>query len=326
MKKILVQLDSDEYPSLFDRIVAYDAGADEVLSYGRVTTENIRGLIQDAFFTRGVSDLKNTAVWIGGSDVAQGERLLAEAQQAFFGPFKVSLMLDSNGCNTTAAAAVVKLAEQVGLSGRQAVIIGTGPVGTRAAILLASQGSHVILTPIPAKLLGDRYNPDLAQESLAAARHMAHVFAGGRESLSDEGMRHASAAIAAARVGDLQVVEIADLDALTHYLEGAEIVITAGPAGLQILPHRLWANHPSLQFLLDFNLTEPPGIEGINPSDDFKQREGKRVLGPLAIGTPKMNVHKACIAQLFERNDLVLDAISVYQVAKQLVKNQESKD
>jgi hypothetical protein len=34
MNKILVQLDTDEYPSLFDRIVAYDAGADEVIGYG----------------------------------------------------------------------------------------------------------------------------------------------------------------------------------------------------------------------------------------------------------------------------------------------------
>ncbi|GFP29040.1 hypothetical protein HKBW3S33_02456, partial [Candidatus Hakubella thermalkaliphila] len=32
MKKVLVQLDSDRLPSLFDRIVAYDADIDVVLS------------------------------------------------------------------------------------------------------------------------------------------------------------------------------------------------------------------------------------------------------------------------------------------------------
>src|SRR6185295_18357046 len=108
MKKLLIQLDSDKHPSSFDRIVPYDAGVDEVLSYGGVTVGDVEGLIQGAFFTRGIPDLKSTAVWIGGSDVAVGEQLLEAARRAFFGPFKVSLMLDSNGSNTTAAAAVRK--------------------------------------------------------------------------------------------------------------------------------------------------------------------------------------------------------------------------
>ena len=106
MKKILIQLDSDKFPSTFDCIVAYDAGADAVQSYGGVTPADVRGLILGAFFTRGIADLKSIAVWIGGSDVEAGERILDEARRAFFGPFKVSLMLDSNGCNTTACTAI----------------------------------------------------------------------------------------------------------------------------------------------------------------------------------------------------------------------------
>jgi hypothetical protein len=39
-------------------------------------------------------------------------------------------MLDSNGCNTTAAAIIVKLGEQANLSEQQAVVIGPGLVGT----------------------------------------------------------------------------------------------------------------------------------------------------------------------------------------------------
>ena len=319
MKKLLIQLDSDRHPSLFDRIVGYDAGADEVLSYGGVTAEDVQGLIQGAFFTRGIPDLKNTAVWIGGSDVVKGERLLAEAQRAFFGPFKVSLMLDSNGCNTTAATAMAKLAGQTELQERPAVVIGCGPVGVRAAMLLAGQGSQVTLTTIPAELLGDRYNPDLARQSLEAASQVAEAFSGGRDMLSGESIRRASAAIAEAGVGELQIEDVVDLEALAHCLEGAEIAVAAGPAGIQILPHTLWASHPSLQFLLDFNLTEPLGVEGIKASDDFKEREGKRTLGPLAIGNPKMKVHKACLARLFEQNDLVLDAPGVYQVARELI-------
>ncbi len=312
MKKLLIQLDSDKHPSSFDRIVAYDAGADEVLSYGGVTVADVRGLIQSAFFTRGIPDLNTIAAWIGGSDVALGEQLLAEAQRAFFGPFKISLMLDSNGCNTTATTAIAKLARQLdpsagsgqALRGRTAVVIGPGPVGTRAALLLAREGCQVTVVSVPPDLLGARYNPELAQRTLANARQVAEAFA----SSAAEGS-----------VGSLRVAEVPDRAAMEGYLEGAEIAVAAGPAGLQMLPHAFWAPHPTLRWLLDFNLTEPLGIEKIKPSDDFKEREGKRVLGPLAIGNPKMTVHKACIAKLFERNDLVLDAEGVYELAKGLV-------
>ena len=145
MKKLLLQLDSDKHPSSFDRIVPYDAGVDDVLSYGNVTVDDIEGLVQGAFFTRG--ELKNTAIWIGGSDVPTGEKLLKKVLKTFFGPFKVSVMLDSNGCNTTAATAVAKIVKALDVSGQKVVVgAGTGPVGMRAAGLLAGEGAKVVLT------------------------------------------------------------------------------------------------------------------------------------------------------------------------------------
>src|SRR3954466_15173598 len=80
-RKILIQLDSDPQPSVFDRVVAIDAGADEVFSYGGVKPEQVRDLVHGAIFTRSPKDLKRTAVFIGGSDVAAGEKLLAEARK-----------------------------------------------------------------------------------------------------------------------------------------------------------------------------------------------------------------------------------------------------
>ena len=70
------------------------------------------------------------------------------AQDALFAPFSVSIMLDSNGSNTTAVAAVVKIEETLGdLRGKKAVILaGTGPVGQRAAGLLAKDGAKVTIT------------------------------------------------------------------------------------------------------------------------------------------------------------------------------------
>jgi siroheme synthase (precorrin-2 oxidase/ferrochelatase) len=55
-------------------------------------------------------------------------------------------MLDSNGSNTTAAAVVAKLASSGTLIGKQAVVLaGTGPVGQRAAVMLAEEGAHVTI-------------------------------------------------------------------------------------------------------------------------------------------------------------------------------------
>src|SRR6266508_3264861 len=90
MRKLLLQLDSSRLPSVFDRVVAYDGGADEVMSYGGVTEGDVRDLIHGCIFTRGPKDLKNTAVFVGGADIAVGEQLLAIAQDSLFGPFKVS--------------------------------------------------------------------------------------------------------------------------------------------------------------------------------------------------------------------------------------------
>jgi hypothetical protein len=147
MKKILVQFDSDRAPSVFDAITAYDAGVDVLLPYGGIEPREVRDLVYGAMFTRGPEDLKNTAVFIGGIDVGKGEALLHETLAAFFGPMRVSVMLDSNGCNTTATAAVVKIISSVPVQGQKVVVLaGTGPVGQRAAALLAKEGARVTLT------------------------------------------------------------------------------------------------------------------------------------------------------------------------------------
>src|SRR5204862_316303 len=76
MRKLLLQLDSSRLPSVFDRVVAYDGGADEVMSYGGIAEADVRDLIHGCIFTRGPKDLKNTAVFVGGADIAAGELLL----------------------------------------------------------------------------------------------------------------------------------------------------------------------------------------------------------------------------------------------------------
>src|SRR3954447_21785274 len=123
-RTILIQLDTDPQPSVFDRVVALDAGADQVFAYGGVTPENVRDLVHGAIFTRGPKDLKRTALFVGGSDVAAGERLLAEALKHMLPQFglRVSVLLDANGANATAAAAVHAAAKHLDLKGVKALV------------------------------------------------------------------------------------------------------------------------------------------------------------------------------------------------------------
>jgi len=286
MRNLLLHLDSSPLPSVFDRIVAFDGGADEVMSYGGVTADAVRDLVHGAIFTRGPKDLHHTAIFIGGSEMAAGERLLAAAQQAFFGPLRVSVMLDSNGSNTTAVAAVAKLMQAVGnVRGRRVVVTaGTGPVGARAAGLLARAGADVTIT---SRHAGDG-------ERVAA--HIAERFG-----------------------GTVHVAVVPDASKVATALGDAELLLNAGPAGVQLVPRRAWTSVPSLRAAADLNAVPPLGIEGIEVMDDGAERDGVKMFGAIGVGNFKMKVHKRCIAKLFERNDLVLDAESIDDVARALL-------
>jgi hypothetical protein len=289
VKKILLQLDTDEQPSPFDAIVAQDADVDVLLSHANVKREDARGLAQDAFFTRGPDDLHNTAIWVGGKHVATGEEVFAEVQKAFFGPFQVSVMLDSNGCNTTAATTIARIAKSYDLQGKRAVVLGLGSVGLRSAVLLQKEGSEVVVAPLPADLFDD-----------------------------DRPYRRPRGLDAAEKLG-LDPREPKDRSELEATLDGAQVVLAAGPAGVEVLRQDFWSKHPDLELLADYNAADPLGLEGTKATDDLADYDGKLVLGALAIGGPKMKVHKTCIRRMFESNDKVFDTDTVYEVAKELV-------
>jgi hypothetical protein len=286
VRKLLLQLDASPYPSVFDRVVAYDGGADEVLSYGGVTETAVRDLVHGAMFTRGPKDLHNTAIFIGGTDMAAGERLLDAVRATFFGPLRVSVMLDANGSNTTAAAAVAKLQQAAGpVSGRRAVVTAaTGPVGARAAGLLAKAGAEVVITsrkpPAPALI-------DNIQKRFG---------------------------------GTVRGVAMADSSQAAAALDGAELLLNAGPAGVCLVPKSAWAGRAGLRAVADVNAVPPLGVEGIEVMDNGTDRDGVKVFGALGVGSLKMKIHKACIARLFEKNDLVLDAETIADVASDLAK------
>jgi hypothetical protein len=72
---ILVQLDTDPLPSVFDRVVAVDSGVGHLFSYGGVRPDNVMPLVHGCIFTRGPKDLHRTAIFVGGSDVAAGSAI-----------------------------------------------------------------------------------------------------------------------------------------------------------------------------------------------------------------------------------------------------------
>ena len=285
MKKLLYQFDTDTLPSVFDNVVGYDGGADHVCAYGGVHAGNAAPLIDGTIFTRAPKDKKNTAIFIGGSNLAQGEALLDAIRARFFAKFRVSVMFDCNGSNTTAAGLVACLAHGRNLSGKRAVVLaGSGPVGQRAAVLLAHEGALVTI----------------------AGRKLAVV--------------QAACAAIKSRFG----VEIHPLEASSHQergaaIEGAQIVIATGAAGVTLLEAQQWQEAKALELLADANASPPAGLEGVGMSDKATQSHGKLLFGPLGFGALKLAVHRACVARLFEQNDLVLDAEEIYAVAKSMV-------
>jgi hypothetical protein len=142
-KKLLFLLDTDPVPSVFDTVVGYDGGADHVIGYGGVTPENAGALVDGAIYTRGPKEKQYTALFVGGGSMVAGEALFKAVKKRFFANFRVSVMLDSNGSNTTAAAGVALLAKAKPLAGKKAIVLaGTGPVGMRAAAMLHIEGAN----------------------------------------------------------------------------------------------------------------------------------------------------------------------------------------
>jgi hypothetical protein len=283
-RKILIQLDSDSHASVFDRVVAIDAGVDELFSYGNVKVEDVRALVHGAIFTRGGADLKQTAIFIGGSDVAAGEKLLAEVRKHLLPDFglRVSVLLDANGANTTAAAAVRAAARHVAFNQAKALVLGgTGPVGQRVALLLA--------------------------------RELAEVRVGSRQLNRSSAVCDAiKAKVPGARVEPCTNAGEADLQAA---LTGRNLVIAAGAAGAVLLPRKARLACPDLKVAIDLNAVPPLGIEGVDVTDKAKERDGVYCYGAIGVGGTKMKIHKAAIARLFESNDQVLDAEEVYTLA-----------
>ena len=285
MKKLLIQLDTDKRVSTFDQVVAYDAGADNIIAHSEIKKEEVEDIIYGAIFTRAPKKLKNTAVFIGGSDVDAGEEIMEAVQDVFFANFSVSVMLDSNGSNTTAAAAVLKIRESIKLKGKNVVILaGTGPVGVRAAALFAMEGASVTIT----------------------------------SRSQDKADRKAENIMREYNLENISGIEANTAAEFKEVIKNKDVILSAGPPKINFLTESMWKNTEGIKIMADINAVSPAGIEGIDPQADGENLEGIKVFGAMGIGGLKMKLHKKAVSELFKANDQVLNAVEIYKLYEKL--------
>jgi NAD(P)-dependent dehydrogenase (short-subunit alcohol dehydrogenase family) len=198
---------------------------------------------------------------------------------------KVSVMMDSNGCNTTAAAAIASARKHMNLAGCKAIVLGaTGPVGLRAAELLALEKAEVTLV---SRTL-DR--AEAACESIRAR-------------------------VAEARVTAASATQPAEF---TNLCQNSAIVVAAGAAGVCFLEAGSLEKITGLKLAIDLNAVPPVGIADIGVMDKAVEKSGVLCYGALGVGGLKMKVHKKAIATLFESNQQVLETRAIYALALQV--------
>ena len=143
----------------------------------------------------------------------------------------VSLLLDSNGSNTTAAAAVRAAGRHIDLSAAKSLVLGgTGPVGQRVARLLVKAGGHV--------RLGSRQK-DRAEAVCAVIR------------------QHVPGA-------KIEAVGVSSSSNGPQALDDRNLVVAAGAAGAVLLPRRLRADAKALRVAIDLNGVPRPGLRVSN--------------------------------------------------------------
>ena len=284
--RILLQLDTDPHPSSFDSVVAIDSGVDHLLQYGNVQAESVTSLVHGAMFTRGGEDLSQTAIFIGGSNVHTAEELMKSVSKVFFGPVRVSVMLDANGCNTTAAAAVVAASRHISLRNATALVLGgTGPVGQRVAQLLALDGAKVTLTS----------RTQTKADSVCAEIQNRVQDAPNLTGMTSETL-------------------LSD----PHFLNQQQIIIACGAAGVELLNEDQIQKLSNLSVAIDLNAVPPAGLGGIGVTDKAKPIASGVGYGAIGVGGLKMKTHRAAIASLFNSNDHALDAVEIYKIAKDI--------
>ncbi len=294
-KKVVFFLSTDKYPSPFDTLVIYDAGADAVFPCGGIELEDVKDLVMDAMFPRGPKGIVDTTIFIGGKDVAKCEEILKIAKKTMFPPFEMAVAFDPAGACTTSAALVAKVAqvanEELGLSLSRAkitVLAGAGNVGSRAVHLFAKEGASVVVADIAeavAKKVAKEVNEKVGKEVVQVA-----------------------------------FLEKDDEKTIYEACKDADIVVSTAPPGVRTLPQSVLKRLAKCKLVADINAVPPEGIEGIKQNADGDEIiPGVKSVGPLSVGVIKLQAELRLLKEAMEAKKGIFGYEEAYVLAKELV-------
>jgi methylene-tetrahydromethanopterin dehydrogenase len=287
MKNILVYFDANPRPSAFDILFAYDVGFDNVETFSGVVPDEITALVQDCMFPRGPKGAKYTTFYFGGDDLDLVEKLAKRAKKTMFPPFNPSIALDPKGAYTTSSAIVGKVMEALKLKGetlegkKAAILGGCGRVGRIAARILAKEGVEV-------KLL------DIVDEVADYAGKIAEMSG-----------------------GTVTGIKAVSPDEIVAAAKEVEIVISAGPAGVELLPAEHLAQLEKCLVVADVNAVPPAGIGGVKAKYDKQEVGGALAIGALAVGDLRNKVAKSMLRTAMEAEGAFLDYTNAFEFAKE---------
>ena len=286
-------------PSAFDVNMAIDAGF-RLATYSHLKLSDITSLTQDAMFSRSPDRASRTCIFIGGREVTLALEMFEAVKKTLQPPFIVSAFVDPNGAFTTAAAMVAVIENKLvklnrKLNGAKLVIFAAkGGVGFIAGILASMMGAKV----------------QLIAHNAVALKTITDRLAFFSESLS-------------IKVGQIDCAIGDSEDHRSAILNDAELVIAAGPAGVQILSQRELQQASSLLIALDVNAVFPLGLEGVDLMADGIPITGhSRAIGvgALAVGGIKYRCQNAMLQQLATTDKpLHLDFLSAFKMAQEIV-------
>lgn len=279
--------------SPFDVNMAYDAGYTALATYTDVQTNEVKGLVQDAIFSRGPSGVKRTGMLIGGRDIDVAMEMLDIAKASMVPPFEISVFADPSGAFTTAAAMVAiaenQLKQSFGgdLSGRKVAVFGaTGPVGGCAAVIAAKYGAEV-------ELVAHRLVADVQAKAEAYnKRYSTNI--GYCDGSTDELKK-----------------------AVLHRVD---IALCCAAAGVQVISLAQMAGSTTLKVVADVNAVPPTGAEGVDVMAKGVAIPGTPAfgLGALAIGNIKYRTQQGLFKKMLEtQSPVYLDFLSAFELARQ---------
>ncbi len=276
-------------------LVAIDAFPDSMIfKYENVTAEDAPKIVYDMLFPRGPEGAKHTKVFINGSNFEMVEKVVEATQKAMkSAPWGNSIIVDPRGGYSTAAAAVAKtfgasMEKGFGtLEGKKVTVLaGTGPVGQTAARIYAAEKADVTIT----------------SRSMAKGQVVADKI---------------NAEVGAIRV---KVVEVTKPEQTAEAVKDAEIVLSAGAGGIQLLSKDDLNKAPKAKIVADINAIKPVGVEGLGSNDDgIEIKQGVFGIGALAIGKLKIKTETEMIKRATAEPQGLFDYSIAYTIAKDAI-------